>query len=153
MRNCKFLAKVVLIIMVSLVWACVSNDTGPTLQDVQYEKLSKTWNSVIVRLDDEEQGGYEYFTLNLNTPYERPYQYAITGQPSLCPWPSSGLWKFGDDFTNTLIRDPGTVDELEMTYSLSPDGELLIIDFYFLGEGYNTGKIASASGQWHFEFR
>lgn len=148
-----FVRSALFIVSVLTVCACANNDIGPTPQDFQYEELSKTWNAVTVTLDDEVLPDYEYFTLNLNTPYGSTYQYAVTGQPFLSPWPSSGLWKFGDDFMTSLIRDPGTVDELSMTYVLSADGELLTVDFYFNGEGYSTGRTTSATGQWHFEFR
>jgi hypothetical protein len=98
-------------------------------------------------------------TFNSSTP-DGPYNYAVskpTAFPSPCPWPkpgeSDGKWTFvsisasGDQ----VLRDPGTVDQTAMTYTLS--GNTLTVNFNVApGSGWAGGKVSNVEGDWTFVF-
>jgi hypothetical protein len=77
------------------------------------------------------------------------YAYGVVGRPVSSPWPAGGTWSFGSDFKTDILRDPGTIDELEVTYSVTDNQ--LIIEFSYAGEGYDA-RVASVTGNWTYTF-
>ena len=131
-----------------------SFETDPplaTIEDIQLGKLSKTWTATSVKLDNVDQTGYDNFALTLSGTAGGPvFPYSTTGRPVLGTWLSSGLWKFGASPETQIVRDPGTGDELNMTYSVT-DTQLQIT-FTFTGDGY-PGRVSNVKGQWVFTFQ
>jgi hypothetical protein len=77
------------------------------------------------------------------------FAYGVAGRPALSPWPAGGTWKFGSGITTDITRDPATIDELQMNYSVTETQ--LIVSFSFSGEGYNA-RVGSSAGSWVFTF-
>jgi len=149
----KQITKITLVAMVLggflLIQGC-KKDSGPgeSVEDVQLAKLSKTWRFSSVTLDATDQDGYDNFTLTISgTAGNTSFGYTAGGRPSTSPWPSSGTWSFGGTPETQIIRDPGTGDELAITYSVS-DTQLQIT-FNFSGTGY-PGRTSNVNGQWVF---
>lgn len=142
---------VVIVSGLALLQGC-KKDSGPgeSTEDIQLGKLSKTWKATAVTLDGTDQTGYENFSLTISgTAGSTSFGYSTAGRPSLSPWPSSGTWAFGDSPETQIIRDPGTGDELGITYSVT-DTELQIT-FTFSGTGY-PARTNNVKGQWVFTF-
>ena len=135
-----------------LIFNCCKKDDDPgqSIEDIQLGKLSKTWTADAVTLDATDQTGYDNFTLTISgTPGNTSFGYTAAGRPSTSPWPSSGTWSFGTSPETQIIRDPGTGDELALTYSVT-DTQLQIT-FAFSGSGY-PGRVSNVNGQWVFTF-
>lgn len=144
-------------ILLSLVVlnACKDKPQGPSEEEVQLQKLSKTWDLSSVTLDGGDPGiSYSSFRLTLSGTIGAPsFTYSTQGRPIRSPWPGNGTWIFGTAVTSQVIRDPGTADELPITYSVSQDGNSLEITFNFSGEGYSsTGRQENVNGSWRFVF-
>jgi hypothetical protein len=125
----------------------------PPITDVQLEKVSGTWNATgtgsNVTLDGiSKKSDYSTFKLEITGNLgATEFGYSTTGRPALSPWPSSGQWSFdGTSPEAMIIRDPGTGDELIMTYSVS--GEQLQVTFNFTKAGYSRTK--KVTGEWIF---
>ena len=82
-----------------------------------------------------------------NSPY---HAYGVVGRPLISPWPAGGTWTFGSTVSSQVIRDPGTDDELDITYAVT--NTTLEIDFHFTGEGYAAGRVSGADGHWVYTF-
>jgi hypothetical protein len=153
----KSIAKIFVLLALSatlLTYSSCDNTKPPTPTDeeVQLGKLSKTWktNSTSVEKDGVVMTGYDNFTLTLSgTVGATSFGYTTTGRPALSPWPSSGNWKFDTDPLASIIRDDGTVDELNMTYTVTET--TLEITFNFQGTGY-AGRVDNVKGQWVMTF-
>lgn len=125
-----------------------SSGPGESVQDIQLGKLSKSWKFSSVTLDDVAQTGYDNFVLTISgTAGNTTFTYSCAGRPSTSPWPSNGNWSFGASPETQIIRDPGTGDELNITYSVT-DSQLQIT-FAFSGTGY-PGRTSNVNGQWVF---
>lgn len=154
----KQIAKLILVGVVFgvlLVSQSCSKSSGPgeSVQDIQLGKLSKTWNATSVKLDGADQTTYTNFALTITgTAGNTSFGYTAAGRPTtLSPWPSSGTWAFGASPETQIVRDPGTQDELNMTYSVT-DTQLQIT-FTFNGTGYPGGRTSNVKGQWVFTFQ
>jgi hypothetical protein len=126
---------------------------GPTVEEVQLEKLSGTWTvtgtSTNVTLDAvSKKTDYATFELTLTgTPGATSFGYTTANRPALSPWPSTGTWAFGASPESMVVRDPDkTADLLNMTYAV--DGTQLQITFNFAGAGYKRTK--QVTGEWIF---
>jgi hypothetical protein len=129
--------------------SCGSDDPSPSQKEKQLTKLSDTWVVTSVTLDEGDvTSAYANFELTLSGSANAA-AYGVVGRPALCPWPSGGTWEFGSDMTTDITRDPGTIDELHMNYSVTTTQ--LIISFSFNGEGYNA-RTNSAAGSWLYTF-
>ena len=151
----KSIAKIFVLLALSttlLTYSSCDNTKPPTPTDeeVQLGKLSKTWKATIVKKDNVVQTGYTNFTLTLSgTVGATSFGYTTTGRPALSPWPSSGSWKFDTDPLTSIIRDDGTVDKLNITYTVTD--ATLEITFNFQGTGY-AGRVDNVKGQWVMTF-
>jgi hypothetical protein len=125
-------------------------------QQIQFNKLKGTWNVTEVTDGTGERGDFAGVQLSLgassNFAENGTYPYEMTGTlPNPSPWPKQGgLWEFGSDPSSDLIRDPGGVNELEMTYDVSDTQ--LEITFFVSGDGWQGGRTQSVEGQWTFIF-
>jgi hypothetical protein len=126
---------------------------GPSVEEVQLEKLSGEWSvtatSTNVTLDGvSKKTDYANFKLTLTgTAGATSFGYTTTGRPALSPWPSTGTWTFGANPESTIIRDPDkTADTLEMTYTVSDTQ--LELTFTFSKQGYSRTK--QVTGVWVF---
>lgn len=124
-------------------------DPGESIEDQQLAKLSKTWAFSSVQLDGVDQTGYDNFSLTISgTAGNSSFGYSVSGSPTPNPWPASGTWSFGATPETQIVRDPGTADELDLTYSVS--ATQLQITFNFSGSGYPGGRTSNVNGQWVF---
>ena len=151
----KSIAKIFVLLALSailLTYSSCDNTKPPTPSDeeVQLGKLSQTWKASSVKKDNVDQAGYSNFTLKLEGVVgATSFGYSTTGRPALSPWPSSGSWKFDIDPLTSIIRDDGTVDELNMTYTVTET--TLQLTFNFQGTGY-AGRVDNVKGQWVMTF-
>ena len=70
-------------------------------------------------------------------------------RPNPSPWGASGNWKFGTDPLTQIVRDPGTPEEIDATYTLT--GNNLEIKFV-IPDNWVGGRTQSVSGEWTFNF-
>lgn len=129
------------------------------IQEVQLEKLSKTWKLTSVTLDGTSRnaeygvGGANPFSLTITgEPTNSSYNYTTASRPALSPWKSNGSWIYGTDPATQIVRDADSaVDKLDLTYSVSDTQ--LSITFNFAANGYtNTGRADVVRGAWVFTF-
>jgi hypothetical protein len=128
-------------------------------EEVELEKLVKTWNIVSADLDgDTRTDDFTNFDLVISGTFdsdspEGPYDYSVSGsRPTPSPWPDAangngGTWTFGgtpSDDSGLIARDDGTA----MTYTIS--GGTLTLNFTFNGTGYEGAKTAQVNGNWTF---
>jgi hypothetical protein len=153
-KSSTLVASILLLIGFMTLNACKDNPPGPTEEEVQLGKLVKTWNLSSVTLDGGSPGvDYTNFKLVLSgTAGATNFTYSTQGRPIKSPWPGSGTWRFGAVVASQVVRDPGTSDELPLTYNVSQDGNSLQINFTFSGEGYTAGRLDNVSGNWVFTF-
>ena len=128
------------------------------IQEVQLEKLSKTWKLTSVTLDGVSKnteygaGGASPFSLTITgSPTATSYAYTTANRPSLSPWKASGSWAYGTDVATQIVRDPdNSTDKLDLTYSVT-DTQLQI-SFTFNGNGYTNTREEVVKGAWVFTF-
>lgn len=123
-------------------WTLQSANDG---QDRTTDFLNKTNNNAPLVLHLE--GNY--------TGEGKTYNYNFTGtRPDPSPWPDSGTWKFGNPKSTQIIRDPGGVDEIAMSYTVTETE--LIINFEVpdtsAGWAGGTTRVNNVIGQWKFVF-
>lgn len=141
-----------------LLTACKGDDKKQTVEETQLKLLAKTWTLQTVTLDDvnkKTSSEYNNFKLTISGTYsssapDAEYNYSVSGRPQLGPWPASGKWIFdSNDPATQLIRDPGTDNELPVTYSIN-NGSLQIT-FTYQGDGF-AGRTSIVNGQWVMTF-
>lgn len=144
------------LVTILLTYAGCKKDSNPVepVTDVQLGKLTKTWKVNTVSLDGTDRTA-EYttpgFTLVMTgTKGNTSFGYSTSGRPALSPWKSSGSWEFGTDPVTQIIRDKGTSDELNMTYTVTET--TLEIKFNFQKDGY-AARTGVVKGQWIFNFK
>jgi hypothetical protein len=142
--------KIFLMLVGVALMSCSKSDS-PSTEAKLLSKLSQTWQLTSAELNDVMQEGFESFELTLSgSAGSAVFAYGVVGRPQVSPWPSGGTWNFGENSTSQIIRDPGTADELIITYEVS--STQLVIDFQYTGEGFNAAKTASTEGHWVFTF-
>lgn len=128
------------------------------IQEVQLEKLSKTWKLTGVTLDGASRNT-EYsanaanaMTLTITgSPTATSYAYTTANRPSLSPWKASGTWAYGTDVATQIVRDPdNATDKLDITYSVTETQ--LQMTFTFNGNGYANTREEVVKGVWVFTF-
>jgi hypothetical protein len=153
MRRLRYLTSIVFI-GILLGNAGCGKDKAPEIspEDQQLTKLSKTWKCTAATLGSSPQTGYTNFQLVINgTPGSGStgIGYTTSGRPvgtKSSPWPSSGTFKFGNDFATQLTRD----DLLPITYSVS-DTQLQMT-FVYSGTGFD-GRTDVVAGNWVYTFQ
>ena len=134
-----------------LILQSCGSDESLSKEEVQLKKLSHTWQLESAEMDDVAEEGFENFELTFaGSAGSAVFTYGVAGRPELSPWPAGGTWTFGPSVTSDLIRDPGTDDELDMSYSVTD--ATLLVEFDFSGTGYSTGRVKATEGHWVFTF-
>jgi hypothetical protein len=133
------------------IFSGCSDDESLSATEKQLDKLSGTWViSEATMSSTDYTDEYADFELTLSgSAGTSVYAYGVVGRPVSSPWPAGGTWSFGSDIKTDIVRDPGTSDELEVTYAVS--GSQLIITFLYAGDGYNA-RVGSVSGNWTYTF-
>ena len=147
------LSVAVLAILLGYTGCGGSNPPGPSAEEVQLGKLVSTWkvgSTGDVLLDNvSKKSDYAGFTLTLSgTAGATSFDYTTAGRPALSAWKSGGKWKFGTDPETDIIRDPGTNDEIPVTYTVTENQ--LEITFNYNGDGEPNAKTNQVTGQWVF---
>ena len=117
-------------------------DPGPTAEEQQIEKLSKTWvkasgaNTVTVEGVDV---GDDWATFTLTI---AEGTYSTSNAFSADVWPASGTWAFlSDTDLNTVVRDNVT----NITISVTDNS--LLMEFEYSSTG---GRVTGIDGTWVF---
>jgi hypothetical protein len=122
----------------------------------QFDKLVTVWVLESANDGTDRTSDFPGLELTLSGTFSEDgiYNYEFTSgtRPNPSPWADSGTWKFGEDPSSDIIRDPGTLTELDMTYEVGASN--LEINFTFPeGEaGFPGGRVESVSGDWTFVF-
>lgn len=85
----------------------------------------------------------------------KTYNYSFSGvRPEPSPWPASGTWKFGNPKSTQIIRDPGGVNEITMTYTVTETDLIISFNVPDGSEGWPGGssRIKNVIGDWQFTF-
>lgn len=129
---------------------CSDDEKAPSQEAKQLNQLSGTWVVTSATLDGSNvTSDYSSFELTLSgSANAAVYAYGVTGRPLLSPWPAGGTWAFGTNLENSMLRDPGTDDELSISYGVSETQ--LTITFMFNGTGYEASRVNSAEGDYEF---
>lgn len=125
-------------------------DDGPSVEEVQLGKLSRTWKVVdVVRDGDHLAAEYADFELTLSgTAGATTFNYTKKGGPDLTPWPSAGTWKFGTNPETDIIRDPApSTKTLDMNYVVTDTQLEITFDYNGAGEPTRTSEV---KGSWTF---
>jgi len=140
---------------------CGGDDPSAPPEKGQLDKLSKTWTVTSVTDKNGARNDFAGMTLTISGPFNEsnpngPYNYSVGGTlPTPSPWPkpgeTAGKWEFVAVEDGLIVRDPGTVDALGMTYTLT--GSALKIEFNLDGsDGWAGGKVLNVDGDWVFNF-
>jgi hypothetical protein len=154
----KILSLFVLVGLATFYVGCGPDDPGKTEQEKQLEQLNSSWSLTSANDGSSDRtSGFPNLVLTLAGTYAKDgtYNYSFSGtRPNPSPWPVSGTWKFGTNVTSDLIRDPGTTNEIPMTYTVS--GTSLTVNFTIAsgstGWPGGTSRIGSVTGNWSFVF-
>ena len=109
------------ILALIIILYCVSCRDEVKPPPNQLDKLKGTWILTSATDGTDRSGNFANLKLTITGTFKEDgiYKYNFTGtRPDPSPWPVSGTWKFGQNITNTIIRDPGSSDELEMMYDI-----------------------------------
>lgn len=128
--------------------------TKKTEEEIQLEKLSRSWNLVSVSDDNGPREDFTNVVLTISgTAGQAEFSYSLTGtRPTPSPWPASGKWKFGANVTKDIIRDPGTQSEIAMEYEVSESSLTITFTLPDGAEGWEGGRTGSVTGNWTFIF-
>lgn len=134
-----------------LLSGCNDGDQ-PSAKEKQLNSISGTWKISSASLDGQDvTADFAGFEVTFSgAPDADLFTYGVKGRPDLSPWPAGGTWSFGSDLKSTLVRDPGTSDELLIDYSIT--GSQLTMEFFFQGTGFKAGRVAGTDGNWAFTF-
>jgi hypothetical protein len=146
----RILSLLILAGVASFYVGCDGEKTEKSETDQQIEKLDATWATTAYNLDGTTPTDLDYsgFKLTINgSAGNTEVNYTVTGRPSgkPSPWNSSGVFEFGTNVKQNLIRDDGTAINYSVTETT------LIIDFTFSAAPY-PGRVDNVNGNWHFEF-
>ncbi len=153
MKKTKFLITLALVGVSAFFWQCGSDPAPATNpQDEQLKKLSQTWKATAVTFNSTPVDGYSPTTGNFiitmsGTAGQSTFDYSTTGRPAgvKTPWPASGKFTFGTDFSTVVTRDDG----IQVTYTVS--ATQLQMTFTYVGAGF-TGRTSNVEGSWSFTF-
>jgi hypothetical protein len=153
----KVLSLLVLAALATFSIGCGPDDPGKSDQEKQLEKMVSAWKLTSANDGADRTSGFPNLVLTLSGTFAKDgtYNYAFTGtRPNPSPWPVSGTWKFGTNVASDLIRDPGTANEIPMTYTLTDNS--LTINFTIAsgstGWPGGTSRVGSVTGNWSFVF-
>lgn len=133
------------------------DDNKKTEEETQLDKLKSVWTIQSANDGDDRTEDFKdpdlVLTISGNFVQGGIYDYSFTGtRPNPSPWPVSGKWQFGTNKLTTIIRDPGTSSEIEMSYQVTDTNLTLIFTVPDGSEGWAGSRTSSVSGVWTFTF-
>jgi len=154
----RILSMLILTLLTTFYMGCKKEENEKATEEkVQLDKLKSVWTLVSANDGQDRTADFPNLVLTLAGNYAEggTYNYSFTGtRPDPSPWPADGTWKFGTKKSTEIIRDPGGVNEIDMTYQVT--GTDLIISFNVAdgsaGWPGGTSRIRSVSGDWRFTF-
>lgn len=153
----RILSLLILVMITTFYTSCKKDDDNKeTVEKQQLDKLKGVWTMVSANDGQDRTADFPDLVLTIAGNYVEggTYNYSFTGtRPTPSPWPVDGNWKFGTNKATEVIRDPGGVNEIEMTYSVTTTD--LIINFNIPDghEGWaGGGRVNSVTGDWTFTF-
>jgi hypothetical protein len=146
-----------ILVVVSVFYAgCEKKKHDPDTEEKrQLTKLVADWTMVSANDGTDRTGEFTGLVLHLEGNYVEggTYNYSLTGdRPDPSPWPEAGTWKFGTNKSTTIIRDPGGVDEIEMTYQVTETDLVISFTVPDGSEGWPGGRVTNVIGDWTFTF-
>ena len=155
----KFLTRIlsvaVLGAIASLYMACDGDDPTKTAEEIQFEKLDSIWAITSSNDGTDRSGDFPGLVLTVSGTFQpgQTYNYSLSGtRPNPSPWPANGTWKFGTDPNVDIIRDPGSISETSMKYTVTDNTLTLEFNVPEGSNGWPGGKIESVEGDWTFVF-
>ena len=144
-----YLVAIAMILALSLISGCNSDDPEPSAKEKQTDLLAKKWNiktevkSVTLNGDDDTDN-WPGFTVTF---YSNGAYVAsnISAERLNNVWSSSGDWQFKSDSNlNTIVRDDGveiiiTIDEANLSMSFN--------------YSQSNGRVSGIDGEWLFEMK
>lgn len=158
-----------LLVLATATVSCKPDDKEDPTQKIFLGKLSKVWTLTDATLGTTDRTAdftgaeLEIFgTFDASSP-EGPYGYEFTGtRPNPSPWKAAGSWAFPEQTESVatmIIRDVdnsggSTADTIEVSYTLSSDGNTLTLTFTIPdGGGFpGSARVNEVEGTWSFEF-
>ena len=155
----KFLTRIVSVAVLGALatfyMACDDGGTEKTPEELQFEKLNSSWALTSANDGTDRTGDFPGLVLTVSGTFQpgQTYNYSLTGtRPNPSPWPANGTWKFGTDPNTDIIRDPGSVSETNMNYTVTDSSLTLEFNVPEGSNGWPGGKIESVEGNWTFVF-
>ena len=153
----RILSLLILIVISTFYMSCKKDDDDKdTDEKRQLDKLKGVWTIQSANDGDDRTGEFTNLKLTLEGNYAEggTYNYSFTGtRPDPSPWPEDGTWKFGTNKLTELIRDPGGIDEVEMTYQVTDTNLIISFNVPDGSTGWpGTGRVESVTGDWTFTF-
>ena len=132
------------------------NENTDTEEKKQLDKLVGAWTMESANDGQDRSADFTGVVLHLEGNYTgegKAYNYNLTGtRPDPSPWPESGTWKFGNPKTTQIIRDPGGVNEITMTYSVTETDLIISFNVPDGSAGWPGGRVKNVIGDWEFTF-
>jgi hypothetical protein len=154
----RILSLLILVAITTLYVACGGgDDNNETEESKQLKKLKAVWTMQSASDGSDRTADFSdpalVLTIDGNYVENGTYSYSFTGErPSPSPWPNIGTWKFGNPKSSQIIRDPGGVDEIAMTYVVTDTNLEINFTVPDGSQGWPNGRISSVAGSWTFIF-
>ncbi|HET9486044.1 MAG TPA: hypothetical protein VFO54_01345 [Chryseosolibacter sp.] len=133
------------------------DDDKATEEKLQLDKLKGVWTMTSANDGTDRTGDFSNLVLTLDGVYVEggTYNYSFTGtRPDPSPWPVNGTWKFGTNKSTQIIRDPGGISEVAMSYQVTATDLSISFNVPAGSAGWpgGTSRIKSVQGDWTFTF-
>ncbi|MEX2233849.1 MAG: hypothetical protein WD824_16915 [Cyclobacteriaceae bacterium] len=155
----RILSLLILVMITTFYMGCKKDDDNTeTEEKKQLDKLKSVWT--IVSANDGADRTVDFtdpndlvLTLAGNYVEGGTYNYSFTGtRPTPSPWPVNGNWKFGTNKSTQIIRDPGSANEIEMTYQVTATELIILFNIPDGHPGWAGSRVGSVTGDWTFTF-
>jgi len=150
LNQLSFLSTMSVLIIVAIMHGCKgSNPEGPTVEEEQIRKLTRTWTTESVTFGGNEDRTADWSAFTLTVSGSKTY--TTTGTYSPGPWPASGTWDFfknGDAVNiNKVVRDDG----LEVSITVTETA--LTMTFTFNDADHKGGRTEAVNGEYVFKMK
>ena len=150
LNQLSFVSTMIALVIVALMHGCKggAND-GPSAEEEQLKKLTKTWTTESVTFggNEDRTTDWSQFTLTVSG----AKTYSTTGAFSPGPWPTSGTWDFaksGDAVNiNKVVRDDG----LEVAITVMETS--LTMTFIYNDADHKGGRTEAVNGEYVFKMK
>jgi hypothetical protein len=155
----RILSLMILVLISTFYMSCgEKEEKKATEEKLQLDKLKSVWT--LVSANDGQDRTADFtgplkLTLAGNYVEGGTYNYSFTGtRPDPSPWPADGTWKFGTNKSTEIIRDPGGINEIAMTYQVTATDLIIYFNVPDGSSGWEggTSRISSVTGDWTFTF-